>query len=265
MPLDDLVTPLTRRTLSADVHAQLRELLMSGRLMPGEAISLRHVAAALGVSVMPVREAVHRLVAEQALELTPQRVLRVPRMTAAQFREITRIRVNLEGMATAQAARAVDDAGLREIESLHGAFAREMARPRPDGARLIALNKDLHFAVYRAAAMPTLLQLIEALWLRVGPILNHDLRAAGSERVTQRTAVAHHSRLVDALQRRHAAQASAALRGDIESAADFILAAGVLVASDTPQPVPAASEHLPERTVAGRARAGARARRAAAG
>ena len=96
MAFHALVTPLIRQTLSADVYKQLRDLLMSGRVMPGEALSLRSIAEALGVSVMPVREAVHRLVAEQALELTANRVLRVPVMTISQFREITSIRINLE-------------------------------------------------------------------------------------------------------------------------------------------------------------------------
>ncbi len=100
MPLNDLVTPLVRQTLSRDVYTQLRDLLVSGQMMPGEQISLRNIAAALGVSVMPVREAVHRLVAEQALELTPNRALRVPRMSVSQFEEITKIRIELEGLAT---------------------------------------------------------------------------------------------------------------------------------------------------------------------
>src|SRR5256885_3153727 len=73
-----------------------------------------------------------------------------------------------------------------------------MASAVPDGARLIAFNKDFHFAVYSAAGMPMLLQMIEALWLRIGPILNHDMRS-GSRRVSEQVAVGHHARLVEAL------------------------------------------------------------------
>ena len=104
MSISNLVTPLQRKTMSLEVHKQLRTLLIGGRMMPGEQISLRSTAEALGVSVMPVREAVQRLVAEQALELAPNRTLRVPTMSADQFREITRIRINLEGLAAASAA-----------------------------------------------------------------------------------------------------------------------------------------------------------------
>ena len=55
MNISTLVTPMIRQTLSADVYSQLRDLLISGRVMPGEKLSLRSIADALGVSVMPVR------------------------------------------------------------------------------------------------------------------------------------------------------------------------------------------------------------------
>ncbi len=231
MALNELVTPLKRQTLSSDVYAQLRELLITGQMFPGEQISLRTTASALGVSVMPVREAVHRLVAEQALELTPNRALRVPLMTVSAFREITTIRTNLEGLAVGQAALHLREDELQQIAAWRDRFAGEMAGAEPDGARLIAFNKGLHFAIYGAAAMPMLVQMIEALWLRIGPILNHDLRS-GSRRVREQVAVGHHARLVDALQRRDAEAAQAALRGDIESAAQYIVSAGVLIAAD---------------------------------
>ncbi|WP_326538473.1 GntR family transcriptional regulator [Pseudorhodoferax sp.] len=231
MDLNALVTPVARQTLSADVYKQLRDLLTNGRVMPGEQLSLRSIAEAVGVSVMPVREAVHRLVAEQALELSSTRALRVPVMTVSQFREITCIRINLEGLATSLAAARLDPAGLQEIEVLSERFAREMSSKRPDGSRLIAANKDLHFAIYQRAGMPMLLQMIESLWLRVGPILNYDLRM-GTSRVSDKVPVDHHGRLVAALKKQDGAAAAEALRGDIESAADYIVSAGVLVAAD---------------------------------
>lgn len=231
MPLQELVKPVQRRTLGADVYSQLKHLLTSGQLMPGEAISLRSMAAALGVSVMPVREAVQRLVAEQAFESTPNRVIRVPLMSVSHFREIAQIRMELEGMAAQRAAEVMDAAGLARVVQLHERFEREMARPHPDPGRLIELNHALHFTIYQGAHMPVLLQLIETLWLRIGPILNYDLRSAASS-VGQRIAVEHHGALLAALQAHDAAAARLALQRDIRSAADFIIAAGVLVTAD---------------------------------
>jgi DNA-binding GntR family transcriptional regulator len=240
MAINALVTPLLRQTLSADVYKQLRDLLTNGQVMPGEHLSLRSIADALGVSVMPVREAVHRLVADQALELSSNRALRVPMLTVSQFREITCIRVNLESLATARAATLFDEAGLQNVQALHERFSHEISLKRPDASRLIAANKELHFAVYRQAGMPMLQQMIESLWLRIGPILNHDLRM-GTSRVREKIPLDHHGRLVVALKKKDAAAAVEALRSDIESAADYIVSAGVLVASDSAPEQPSAA------------------------
>src|SRR5689334_18860351 len=137
MHLAKLVTPLTRQTLSGDVYKQLSDLLMSGRVMPGEQLSLRTLAQGLGVSVMPVREAVHRLLSEKALVLLPNRILRVPTMTVSQFREITKIRIHLESLAVSQAAALVEEPGLVEIRSAHERFALEMSAKKPDESNLI--------------------------------------------------------------------------------------------------------------------------------
>ena len=231
MPINKLVTPLKRQTLSADVYEQIKELLISGQMMPGEQISLRSMAEAMGVSVMPVREAMQRLVAEQALEVSPSRILRIPLMSVSNFREITFIRSNLEGLATEQACAHLDSVTCCKIRALHDAFSEEMLQKNGENARLVTLNKALHFAIYDGAQMPILLQLIEALWLRIGPILNYDLRSS-SQRVASRAAIDCHSRLVAALEKRDAQAARAALADDIQSAADFIISAGVLVVAD---------------------------------
>lgn len=227
---------MTRQTLSADVYSQLRELLMSGRVMPGEKLSLRSIADAFGFSVMPVREAVHRLVAEQALEMSANRYIRVPKITVSEFREITSIRVNLEGQATARAAELMTPKAIKQIEAIHDAYCKEFAKSAPDVSQLIALNKDLHFAIYNQADMPILLQIISSLWLRIGPIINYDMRS-GAERVIKRVQVGHHDRIVEGLLNRDPIAASEALQNDIQSAADFILEAGVLIVADAIKPV----------------------------
>ena len=58
------IEPLERRTLGERAYAQLCDLLCPGAWRPGEKVSLRSAAGALGVSMMPVREAVSRLVAD---------------------------------------------------------------------------------------------------------------------------------------------------------------------------------------------------------
>jgi len=232
MPLIELMKPLTHRTLSSDVYEQLKEILISGRMMPGEQLSLRSVAEALGVSVMPVREAIQRLVAEQALEVGRSRAIRIPIMMENLFREITTIRIHLETLAVERASYLLSNSEIDDITKINNEFSREISLAQPDGGKVVALNKEFHFAIYTASRMPVLVQSIEALWLRIGPILNYDLRS-GLPRVGRRPAVDFHAQLVESLRKHDGAKAKLALQKDIETAADFIVSAGVLV---TPEP-----------------------------
>jgi len=221
--MNHLLSPAPRReTLGANVLSQIKQLLITGQLMPGEHLSLRSTAQALGVSVMPVREAVYQLVADQALEVAPNRSVRVPVLSAEQFREITQIRLQIEGYAVEQAALHIQPALLASLRDLNTRLDKAMGAAGPGFAQAVLLNKALHFDLYAAARMPMLVKIIESLWLRIGPILNYDLRA-GSERINQRIAVGHHARMLDALERGDAATAREALQQDIESAYAHIL------------------------------------------
>lgn len=217
-----------RETMSGRVYRDLREMIMAGQVCPGERLSIRAMATALGTSMMPVRDAVARLAAEQALEVLPNRTVRVPVMSRRRFQELRGIRLMLEGHATATAAERVGEAALAEISRLHAAFTAEHTRDEPDAGQLIRINKDFHFRIYEAAEMPALMQIIEGLWLQIGPVLNFDLRGK-SRRLSERVALRYHQGMLDGLAARDGAAARAALAGDIDTAGDFILECGALL------------------------------------
>jgi len=203
---------------------------MAGQLQQGQKLTLRELASALGVSPMPVREAVRRLTTEGALETLPNRRIRVPVMTQARFRELLTIRLALEGMAAEQAARRIRSDAIDRIEALNKHFAVGMESRQPDVTTLFRLNKDIHFIVYAAARMPVLLSLIEGLWMQIGPTLHLSLRMRAGTRGTN-PAPDWHKRLVRALRRRDPSAARRAIEGDLVSAADQILAEGDLPAA----------------------------------
>jgi len=209
-------------TLRDRAYQGLRDLLIAGQLAPGEKLSMRQLAAGLGVSPMPVREAVHRLVAERALEVQPQSAVRVPLMTREHFLELTRIRINLEGLATEVAASRITPVQLAQVRRYHERFRNSARGARPNPSVVIRSNQKLHFAIYRCAQMPTLLMMIETLWLRIGPVLILDLRSSPRR---LHTLAAHecHEHLVAALEQHDGAAAHRALARDIESAAEYIL------------------------------------------
>lgn len=214
-------------TLSAKVLTHLRGQLITGLLAPGDRLSLRTLAVRLGVSMQPVRDAVARLVAERALEVTPKRAVQVPLMSAPQFRELTTIRLGVEGFAAAHAARMRGGSERAALHRHEAAFRRESERRIPDIDAAIVANANLHFAVYRATGMPALTAIIEGLWLRIGPVLNLDMRAS-ADRLSSGVAARCHAALVAAIERGDATTARDVLLDDIGSTARFIESRGVL-------------------------------------
>jgi DNA-binding GntR family transcriptional regulator len=79
--------PAARYTLQEQAYLRLREALISGHFVTGQAITLRAAAEALGTSPMPVRDALRRLEIEHALVPRSNRTLGVPEMTYASLTE----------------------------------------------------------------------------------------------------------------------------------------------------------------------------------
>lgn len=162
-------TPVISRTsLNAQVYDILSRALLEGRLRPRQRLKIRDLASILNVSETPVREAVMQLVRERALVLQTSRSLTVPRLSAVQYLELRRIRLELEGLAAKEAATRVTRRDLARLESLHTKLIRA---EQDDTAAAVRLNWNFHAELYRAAEMPELFNLIQGLWLRTGPLL----------------------------------------------------------------------------------------------
>src|SRR5579863_1722146 len=109
---------VARETMAGRVYAQLREAIMTGRFAPGQALSLRGVAEAVGSSTMPVRAALTRLQAEGALIDGPGRALMVPPMTFDLLEELRDVRIALEGAVTKRAASRMARAHLEALQAI---------------------------------------------------------------------------------------------------------------------------------------------------
>lgn len=215
------VRRLQRATLNEEVYAELKRAIMAGEIEPGRSMTIRGVAAAFGVSLMPVREALTRLVAERALVLLPNRSVAVPILDRARFREVTRIRLALEPMAAVEGAARLPPEAVERV----AAWNAQMEEPEAArGASALELNRQIHFTLYGAAGMPVLMGMIESLWLQIGPLLRVYMRelaerlAAGEGQV----GFAHHRAAITALRNGDAPGVGAAIRADIEDAARAI-------------------------------------------
>lgn len=147
--------------------------LMRGAFAPGQVLSIRSLAAALGTSPMPVREALKHLIASSVLEALPNRSARVPRLTEEDLRELNQVRIAIEGMAaTAACANATPEL----IDRLSAINDRLVAAIAEGDLRLcLVANQAFHFTLYAASRSRFLMPLIEALWLRCGPTLYYSL------------------------------------------------------------------------------------------
>ena len=162
--------PARRRTPMRDqVLEDIRRRLITGGIEPGRGLSLRRFAAELGVSAMPVREAVHRLAAEQALELGPTGRIQVPEMTAERFEDIVRARVLLEPEAAKMALPNLGRADLATLRAIDEGIDDSLVSG--DVARYMEFNHAFHFAIYRAAKSEVFLALIESIWLQFAPFM----------------------------------------------------------------------------------------------
>lgn len=198
-----------RRVSARDrVFDEICQWLLTGRIVPGRGVSLRGLAAELGVSPMPVREAVHRLAAEQALEIGPTGRIHVPAMSAARFEEIVKVRVLLEPELAAMALPHIDKPALQALKAIDAGIDRSLETG--DVESYMRLNHDFHFGIYGAARSEVLLPLIESIWLQFGPFMRTVYGRMGTSHM-----VDQHERALDAIAKGDAEGLKSAIAGDI--------------------------------------------------
>jgi len=203
--------------LNGRVYAKLRAELMTGTFEPGEIVSIRSLAERLGTSTMPVREALNRLIADRALEARANRTIAVPVITRAGYVAVCEVRQALEGLAAARAAGRLEPATIDRLEAFTRAMADAAAANEPH--RYLGYNTEFHLTIYRAADNPVLLDMIEKLWVRAGPLMNYLFRTV--ELATR--SVTPHEAVIAALRRADGEAARAAIQNDIGDAAPGII------------------------------------------
>ena len=95
------------------IYESLKEALMNGTFWPGERLVVRDIAERFNTSPMPVREALRRLVSEQALFNHPNRGVIVPSATVQSIADLQRVRCSIEGAATEWAASTITNGEIK--------------------------------------------------------------------------------------------------------------------------------------------------------
>jgi DNA-binding GntR family transcriptional regulator len=211
-----MLEPVDNTTLQERVYRALKEAILEGHFAPGETLSSRSLAKALGTSPMPVRDALVRLRAEGGVEILPNRAARIPVFSRESIEELYDVRLNLEAHATDLATQRMTESTIADVEQ---SFAdMERASDEMDIRGFLHANRLFHFKIYQAAQSDHLFPIIEALWLKGGPLLRPF--AEGS-RAKIRLHEGHdaHAKALQGLKQRNPEMARAGIVEDLENAA----------------------------------------------
>jgi DNA-binding GntR family transcriptional regulator len=167
------------RTVSEQVYNAVRDRILSGQIAPESPIRQDALSAALGVSKIPLREALTRLEQDGLVSSQPNRGYVVSPMTGAEADEVFALRLKLEPEATAIGAT---NASSQQRRIATEAFELLDAEAEKSEARMGVLNREFHLALIRPSAKFVTIQLIERLQLIAERYVRAHLEPQGRER-----------------------------------------------------------------------------------
>ena len=148
-------------TMAEVVVQRLKPLILDGQLPPGTPLRLSEISERLGVSVMPVRDALRLLEAERLVVLAPRRSAVVSELSIEDAEETYAVRVALEALAARRAAERLTDG---DVTALQDAFERLATAQRSgDLHAFIAADHEFHACLYMASGRERLIRNISDL------------------------------------------------------------------------------------------------------
>lgn len=205
---------LENKTLRQKAYELLKEQMTTAEIFPGQKISLRSLADQLGVSLIPVREALWQLEFEKTVVIESNRQMYVNVIDEKTLAAIPCIRLSLESMAVEMACDLRKDSALPGIQKLLGELHEAMGNAK----RYLKKNQEYHYAICALAESPVLLEVVDKLWTRLGPYIYLVAR----EKQDLLTAMKFHDPMYQALVDRDKEKMVSSLRGDLIAAAEGI-------------------------------------------
>lgn len=199
---------IARPALHEEVTARLRDLIVENRIQPGERVPELEIAARLGVSRTPIREALKVLAAEGLVEMQPLRGAIVKAFSAKDAQDMLRVIALLEEHAGREAC-AAPAADIAAVQALHERMrAHHRRRERQP---YFALNQQIHQAIVALARNDTL----AAMHAQLGQRMRRIRYVGNSEPANWDAAMAEHEAMMQALAARDADAMAAAMRAHL--------------------------------------------------
>ena len=206
------LTPIDNKdTLTQRVYGEVRRALLSGTFRPGQRITVREVALAMGVSITPVRDALGRIAADGGLEQAGPKTIMIPILSQERFQELEDVRIALESIIAGAVTANADKAFIQKLESIN----RDFSALRRDGQYKEALEKNLefHFAIYERSGKQFAVGILENVWLASGPVIS----LLYPKFSTRKSGVKHHQDVISGLKAGDADRVRQALVEDIQT------------------------------------------------
>jgi DNA-binding GntR family transcriptional regulator len=199
--------PLQAVTKAKAVYVETRSRILRGMLAPGSAVNQEALAADLGVSITPLREALRRLEMEGLIRLEAHRTMIITPLTSQELHEMYAIRMELDPLAAGLAAANASESQLEVISRL----ARQEAVSDP--VLQLERNRGFHRAVYSSSQNGALISLLDQLWDRTD---RYRVILIREELVEGPTSRQEHIDIADAVAARKVETAARLMRAHIE-------------------------------------------------
>lgn len=198
------------------IYDQLKGQILAGDLAPGDQVKIQSVANSLGVSIVPVREALRMLASDGFIDIRPRRSPVVSRIELGDILEINLIRQALEPLALAAAVDAHTPATLRICRDI---IARDEAAD--DRWKKVALNREFHLALLEPSGQTRVLRLIEDQYDGISRFAQFLVVGSG---MFQGAPHAEHLRIVEAVERRETDAAVALMKQHLAASTERVRA-----------------------------------------
>lgn len=206
---------------SETVYRELRQRITDGRYVPGFRIVLGHVAKEMGVSVVPVREALRRLEAERLITFTRNVGAQVASIDVGDYAESMEVLAMLEGMATALAARQLTEEQLGQAAAVNDQLRALSQSNSFDPRQFTQLNNRFHEILCGACPNAHLHDLLVEEWRRIAVIRRNVF---AFEPVRSEKSVAEHDQILSLIRSQAPAEEieTAARRHKLRTRRDFV-------------------------------------------
>jgi DNA-binding GntR family transcriptional regulator len=194
------------QTLEELAYRDIRRAIMEGRLAPGERIVTTTVAAAAGISRIPVMQALRRLESDGFVRITPHKDVVVTSLSAGEFRERFLMMAALEALCLREAREKITPELIGRLRALQ----KEMAASRTagDATRAVAADSDFHRLLWEASGLRQVIQTLQNIWDRgeYYRVIMHARRGGFA-----RESLAEHELILRALEERDFEEAARAI------------------------------------------------------